>query len=57
MLNILILYINSYKDFKILIIKIYLNKIFNIFKIIILVFYKFNNNKYLLIIDIIIIFN
>ena len=48
---------NNHKDFEILMIEIYLNKIFDIFEVIILMFYEFDNNKYFLIMNIIIIFN
>ena len=48
---------DDYKDFKILVIEIYLNKIFNIFEIIILIFHEFDNNKHFLIMNIIIILN
>ena len=48
---------NNHKDFKILVIEIYLNKIFDIFEIMILIFHEFDDNKYFLIINIIIIFN
>ena len=48
---------NDYKDFKVFMIEIYLNRIFNIFEIMISIFHEFNDNKYFLIIDIIIIFN
>ena len=48
---------NNHKNFKILIIEIYLNKIFNIFEVIISIFHKFNDNKHFLIINIIIIFD
>ena len=48
---------NDHKDFKILIIEIYLNRIFDIFEIIISIFHEFNDNKHFSIMDIIITFN
>ena len=48
---------DNYKNFEIFMIEIYLNKIFDIFEVIISMFYEFNDNKHFLIINIIIIFN
>ena len=48
---------DDHKDFKILMIEIYLNRIFDIFEVIILIFHEFNDNKHFSIMDIIIIFN
>ena len=47
----------DYKDFEILVIEIYLNRIFGIFEIMISIFHEFDDNKYFLIMNIIIIFN
>ena len=48
---------DDHKNFEILIIEIYLNRIFDIFEIIISIFHEFDDNKYFLIMNIIIIFN
>ena len=48
---------NNHKDFKILVIEIYLNKIFDIFEIIISIFHEFNDNKHFSIMNILITFN
>ena len=48
---------NNHKNFEILVIEIYLNKIFDIFEVIISIFHEFDDNKYFLIMNIIIIFN
>ena len=49
--------LDYYKDFEILMIGIYLNKIFDIFEIIISIFHEFDDYKYLSIMNIIIIFD
>jgi len=48
---------NRHKDFEIFMIGIYLNKIFDIFEVIISIFHEFDDYKYLSIMNIIIIFN
>ena len=48
---------DNYKNFKILVIEIYLNKIFNIFEIIISIFHEFDDSKHFSIMNIIITFN
>ena len=48
---------DNYKNFEILVIEIYLNKIFDIFEVIISIFHEFDNNKHFLIMNIIITFN
>ena len=48
---------DDHKDFKILMIEIYLNRIFDIFEVIILIFHEFDDNKYFSIMNIIITFN
>ena len=48
---------DDHKDFEILVIGIYLNRVFDIFEVMISIFHEFNDNKYFLIIDIIIAFN
>ena len=49
--------LDYHKDFEIFVIEIYLNKIFDIFKIIILIFHEFDDCKYFSIMNIIIIFD
>ena len=48
---------NNYKNFEILMIEIYLNRIFSIFEVMISMFHEFDDNKHFLIMNIIIIFN
>ena len=48
---------DDYKDFEILVIGIYLNRIFGIFEVMISILHEFNDSKYFLIMNIIIIFN
>ena len=48
---------DDYKDFEILVIEIYLNRIFDIFEIMISMFHEFDDSKYFLIMNIIITFN
>ena len=49
--------LDYHKDFEIFVIEIYLNRIFDIFKIIISIFHEFDDCKYLSIMNIIIIFD
>ena len=48
---------DNHKDFEVFMIEIYLNKIFDIFEIMISVFHEFNDNKHFSIMNIIIIFD
>ena len=48
---------DNHKNFEILMIEIYLNKIFDIFEVMILIFHEFNDNKHFSIMDIIITFD
>ena len=48
---------NDHKDFEILVIEIYLNKIFDIFEIMISMFHEFDDSKHFSVMDIIITFD
>ena len=48
---------DDYKDFKILVIEIYLNRIFDIFEIMMSIFHEFDDNKHFSIMNIIITFD
>ena len=48
---------DDHKNFEILMIEIYLNRVFDIFEVIISMFHEFDDNKHFSIMNIIIIFN
>ena len=48
---------DDHKNFEILVIERYLNRVFSIFEIMMLVFYEFNNNKHFSIMNVIITFD
>ena len=48
---------DDHKDFEILVIGIYLNKVFSIFEVMMLMLHEFDDNKHFSIMDIIIAFN